>query len=331
MNTAISITRRINNMRLTHEEIETLKGLKENGYKYIARDSDEGLYAYKPEIYKSINDFSLDQWHILGPSGYEPTQKLSNDLFQFIKWEDEQPYSIDELLKYAITLPIMLDEGALCPVRAHDIDAGLDLLSPTVIVDKFDETGENGFGMKRLTTDNPKGNFESLMNFAFEKDHKAFLSYADGEENAELCSYVSKLANQKGIDLSPEEIMEDGLMDFPDKDFAVLYYCAIQAAELRARLKMYEDKLENGTLIELPCKVGDAVYIIYANYVTSAKVLAFYIDQMGGMCDLQIKTKDETTTGFKTVIDKDNYTFETVFLTKEEAEKALEGMQKWKI
>lgn len=329
MNTAISITRRINNMRLTHEEIETLKGLKESGYKYIARDSDEGLYAYKPEIYKSINDFSIDQWHILGPSGYEPTQKLSDDLFQFIKWEDEQPYSIDELHKYAITLPIMLDEGTLCPVRAHDIDAGLDLLSPTVIVDKFDETGENGFGMKRLTTDNPKGNFENLMNFAFEKDHKAFLSYADGEENAELCSYVSKLAKQKGIDLSPEEIMEDGLMDFPDEDFSVLYYCAVQAAELRARLKLYEDKLENGTLIELHCKVGDTIYRI----VPDTDEYGYYIDRLKIIGNKKINKIIISHEGTFIVDDK-GYQWpvdeigKTVFLTKESAEKALEDIKK---
>ena len=36
----------------------------------------------------------------------------------------------------------------------------------------------------------------------------------------------------------------------------------MQAAELRERLKFYEDKLENSTMIELPCKVGDMVYIL---------------------------------------------------------------------
>lgn len=89
------------------------------------------------------------------------------------------------------------------------------------------------------------------------------------------------------------------------------------------RLAELEDKLENGTLIELPCKVGDTVYVIYDKYITSAKVLSAYIDQAGGMFDLQIKTKEETVTGYKTIIDH-NYSFENVFLTKEEAKKALE-------
>lgn len=93
-------------------------------------------------------------------------------------------------------------------------------------------------------------------------------------------------------------------------------------------LEICDDFKDKSKIIELPCKVGDIVYVIYDKYVTSAKVLAAYIDQAGGMFDLQIKTKNETTTGFKSVIDKDNYTFQTVFLTKAEAEKALEELKK---
>ena len=42
---------------------------------------------------------------------------------------------------------IQLDEQALMPVRAHNTDAGLDLLSP---VDKLADTerGNGGFGSK---------------------------------------------------------------------------------------------------------------------------------------------------------------------------------------
>ena len=116
--------------------------------------------------------------------------------------------------------------------------------------------------MKRLTTDNPQGNFDRLMNFAYAKNNRTHLSYAGGKYDVDLCEYVSNLAKAKGYDFSPEFIMEDGLFDNCDDDFAILYYCAVQAAELRARLKLFEDKLENGMLIELPCKVGDTVYTI---------------------------------------------------------------------
>lgn len=90
--------------------------------------------------------------------------------------------------------------------------------------------------------------------------------------------------------------------------------------------EVYADYLLDNNVIVMPCKVGDKVYVIYAGYVATAKVLALYIDREGGMFDLQIKTKDETVVGFKTVIDKDNYTFSDVFLTKEEAEQTLKGI-----
>ncbi len=98
------------------------------------------------------------------------------------------------------------------------------------------------------------------------------------------------------------------------------------------KLNDLEDAEEEGRLVLLPCAVGDTVYVIYQGYVTSAEVLAFYIDRLGGMFDLKIKTNKETTVGFETIIDTDNYTFEeigqTVFLTHEEAEKAIREREK---
>lgn len=96
------------------------------------------------------------------------------------------------------------------------------------------------------------------------------------------------------------------------------------------KLADYEDAEENGLLVRLPCKPGDTVYVIYCGYVTSAKVLAVYIDYIGGMFDLKIKANTENSIGFENIIDGDNYTFndigKTVFLTREEAEQALEDM-----
>lgn len=99
------------------------------------------------------------------------------------------------------------------------------------------------------------------------------LSYADEKDDIDLCEYVSKLAKAKGFDFSPEFIMEDGLFDNYDDDFAVLYYLAVQAAELRSRLKLYEDKLENGTLIELPCKEGENLY-----YISNKNTIGCFLD-----------------------------------------------------
>lgn len=89
---------------------------------------------------------------------------------------------------------------------------------------------------------------------------------------------------------------------------------------------MYAEKCEDfsdrSLWAQLPCRVGDTVYVIYDGYVTCAYVLAFYIDKDGGMFDLLITTKAEYAAGFKKVIDK-SYTFSDIFLTYEKAERAL--------
>lgn len=40
-------------------------------------------------------------------------------------------------------------------------------------------------------------------------------------------------------------------------------YWQYSQEQIAERLALLEDKIENGTLIELPCKVGDKVYCIY--------------------------------------------------------------------
>lgn len=79
-----------------------------------------------------------------------------------------------------------------------------------------------------------------------------------------------------------------------------------------------DDLLENGVIVP-PVKVGGIVWVIYNKCVTPANVLAVYVDKSGGMFDLKILAE-----GLKSTINKD-YTFDMVYLTKEQAEKALKG------
>ncbi len=92
----------------------------------------------------------------------------------------------------------------------------------------------------RLTTDEPKNNTETMLNYAYGKDNQAVLRYADGQENVDLCEYISKCAKEKGCNVEPEDLMEGACMEC-DCELAILYTVAVQAAELRGRLKMYED------------------------------------------------------------------------------------------
>lgn len=82
--------------------------------------------------------------------------------------------------------------------------------------------------------------------------------------------------------------------------------------------QLAEYLLENGVIVP-PVKVGGIVWVIYNKCVTPANVMAVYIDKSGGMFDLKILTE-----GLKSTINKD-YTFDMVYLTKEQAEKALKG------
>lgn len=82
--------------RLTEVERTLLINLDKR-YKYLARDQKGNcLYAYKKRPEKSE---SGDKWSCDGSNIVFYSLEGFNHLFEFIKWEDEEPYSINELLK----------------------------------------------------------------------------------------------------------------------------------------------------------------------------------------------------------------------------------------
>ena len=88
-------------VELTEVERTILENVDKK-YKYIARDENSELriHELKPEKtevkkYTEINSVK-DFW--INKSSAEPFKMFSH-LFQFVQWEDEQAYSIEELLK----------------------------------------------------------------------------------------------------------------------------------------------------------------------------------------------------------------------------------------
>lgn len=76
-------------IHLSKLEYELLKYYIVHGYRYIARDKDELLFAcdIKPRKIQ-------DRWDVI-----ERVKKINfNDLFSFIKWEDKEPYPIAYIL-----------------------------------------------------------------------------------------------------------------------------------------------------------------------------------------------------------------------------------------
>lgn len=77
--------------RINQEEYEVLKGLDDK-WKWIARDETQQTYAYK---YRPIKSKLRGQWE----SNRNDYYLLPHDWLQCIKWEDEEPCRIAELIE----------------------------------------------------------------------------------------------------------------------------------------------------------------------------------------------------------------------------------------
>lgn len=97
--------------------------------------------------------------------------------------------------------------------------------------------------MARLTSENPKSNYERLMNYCTAgKDKWATLKYAGGKENVKLHEYAAECCKKHGCEnMTADMVSGDGLMDCVDCPIAIMYYCGVQAAENNARLIRYEN------------------------------------------------------------------------------------------
>ncbi len=111
--------------------------------------------------------------------------------------------------------------------------------------------------MKRLTTETPDGNFETMLNFVFSKDGWTHIRHDGSEGTVPLTQWAKAQCILHGCGEfsaeTPQEIDEEicdcMMMDFPDCPIGLAYCFAVQASHLRDRLKMYEDIFfaEDGT------------------------------------------------------------------------------------
>ena len=95
----------------------------------------------------------------------------------------------------------------------------------------------------------------------------------------------------------------------------------IEAAEAYWKLAELEDKIEQGTLIELPCNVGDTVYFIdEKRWVWEMVVVEIAILKKNIVCEIGNRRKEVRS------VWKENWG-KTIFFTREEAEKRLKELQ----
>lgn len=75
-------------VKLTRFEYEYLKVAKENEYNFIARDKNGTLFLYAGKPFKCENVWSYRGNVLI----------IFIELFEFVKWADEEPCNIDEIL-----------------------------------------------------------------------------------------------------------------------------------------------------------------------------------------------------------------------------------------
>ena len=75
-------------VKLSKFEYEYLKAAKENEYNFIARDNDGCVFLYRNIPWKDELSWDYSGKFIIAFA----------ELFKFVKWEDEKPWNIDNIL-----------------------------------------------------------------------------------------------------------------------------------------------------------------------------------------------------------------------------------------
>lgn len=174
--------------------------------------------------------------------------------------------------------------------------------------------------MERLTSNkkvSEMGIYELAHNSCYTKQNEARVR--DFENDFEARELIIKLL-ENYVDIPNEFTCDDDFDDFMMDALkygtdsilgliAVFYKNIWAMANLRERLKEYEDLEEQGKLLKLPCAVGDTVYTL--NPLPSGKIVIGETQTDAFMCALGMI---EGRFG------------KTIFLTLEEAEAALKEL-----
>lgn len=183
--------------------------------------------------------------------------------------------------------------------------------------------------MKRLTMDNLEemGMFSLAHNCCY-IDENGNTRYRDFEidiDARELAKGLLKEMTEGKVSFESDEDFDDWMGCYIGEDgictprglIATFYQNLWAMAELRERLKYYEDLEEQGRLLVLPCKVGDTVYEILEETVPNHH---FYINEW--------KVQDVSTQSIKYADEWESYDYENLYFTREEAEAAMKKRRK---
>lgn len=181
--------------------------------------------------------------------------------------------------------------------------------------------------MSRLTTNKETDDmsmFELPHNSCYVKEGKArYRDYETDIDARELTKLLLKEIAGENNQFNSENGFGEKMVDYlscgidtKEGLIATFYRNLWAMAELREKLKTYEDLEEQGKLIKLPCAVGDTVYEVLEE---SAPLPHFYI--------AEYEVQDVSTKAVKYADDWASYNYSNLFFTKEEAKKKLEEME----
>lgn len=203
--------------------------------------------------------------------------------------------------------------------------------------------------MKRLTNDNPQDNVSSALNLFYVKDGWTWVrGGGPGQDYADISlnDYVRMIAGDHGLEIAKSsnedeiscemaELLFDGTST-AEGIVATLYTAVWAFAEIRERLKMYEDTVslerakeltqaeKDGRLVVLPVPVGKnkLAYALPGSFSRNQEIFTIECERLDG---LEIWDNP----GHEIVVLVDGCEIgesdigKTVFLTCEEAEEAL--------
>lgn len=144
--------------------------------------------------------------------------------------------------------------------------------------------------MERLTTNksvSDMGMFELAHNCCYiaEDGTYRYRDYEMDMDQRELVRELMKQLAQEDMPSNPilfDETMMDYLALNPCQDvsglIALLYHNMWAMADLREKLKRYEDAEEQGLLLRLPCKVGDTAWYVSRSGIHEVEIDSFAVN-----------------------------------------------------
>ena len=190
--------------------------------------------------------------------------------------------------------------------------------------------------MERLTRNKKVSDmsmFELAHNSCYCKDgvarYRDFENDIDARDLArELVWSLADIELSRNNECFDEEIIENLQYDITKEPIGLiaLFYRNLWAmADLRERLKEYEDLEEQGLLLRLSCNVGDTVYCIEDKKIWDCIVDKVTISRINGVW-IEVKAP-KSMPDISAIEYTENAFGKTVFLTKDEAEAKLKELR----